>query len=132
MHELTINLRPSDKEPLYEQIYTYIKDEIRAGRILCKEKLPSTRALSSYLEVSRSTVELAYEQLLSEGYIESVPYRGFFVAQVDELYHLEAERKKDSFLEKKEESREQMEINGEKKIKYDFTPNGVDLKKFSL
>ena len=67
MHELTINLRPSDKEPLYEQIYTYIKDEIRAGRILCKEKLPSTRALSSYLEVSRSTVELAYEQLLSEG-----------------------------------------------------------------
>ena len=130
MHELTINLRPSDKEPLYEQIYTYIKDEIRAGRILCKEKLPSTRALSSYLEVSRSTVELAYEQLLSEGYIESVPYRGFFVAQVDELYHLEAERKKDSFLEKKEESREQMEINGEKKIKYDFTPNGVDLKSF--
>ena len=130
MHELTINLRPSDKEPLYEQIYTYIKDEIRAGRILCKEKLPSTRALSSYLEVSRSTVELAYEQLLSEGSIESVPYRGFFVAQVDELYHLEAERKKDSFLEKKEESREQMEINGEKKIKYDFTPNGVDLKSF--
>lgn len=39
-------------------------------------------------------------------------------------------KKKDSFLEKKEESREQMEINGEKKIKYDFTPNGVDLKSF--
>ena len=116
MHELTINLQPSDKAPLYEQIYTYIKDEIRAGKIQCKEKLPSTRALSSYLEVSRSTVELAYEQLLSEGYIESVPYRGFFVAQVDELYHLEAERKRDPFWEKKGESDGQTEPKGEKRI----------------
>ena len=54
---------------------------------------PSTRALSKHLEVSRSTVELAYEQLLSEGYIESAPYRGFFVAQIDELYQLKKEEK---------------------------------------
>ena len=37
------------------------------------KKLPSTRSLAKYLEVSRSTVELAYEQLESEGYIESLP-----------------------------------------------------------
>ena len=39
-----------------------------------------------YLQVSRSTVDLAYEQLLSEGYIESAPYRGYFVCEIDALY----------------------------------------------
>mgnify|MGYP002224146657 CR=1 FL=1 len=65
----------------------------RTGRIPYGEKLPSTRALAKYLEVSRSTVELAYEQLLSEGYIESAPYRGFFVAQIDELYQLKKKKR---------------------------------------
>ena len=92
MNELTINLNLHSKKPLYEQIYDYIKSDIQIGKIPQGEKLPSTRALSKYLEVSRSTVELAYEQLLSEGYIESVPYRGFFVAQIDELYHLQIGR----------------------------------------
>ncbi|MEI3340476.1 MAG: hypothetical protein V8R80_11505 [Eubacterium sp.] len=45
------------------------------GRILQEEKLPSTRFQADYLQVSRSTVELAYAQLLSEGYIRSEPYR---------------------------------------------------------
>ena len=78
MNELTINLQPKSEIPLYEQIYTYIKRDIQNGRILSGEKLPSTRALSRHLEVSRSTVELAYEQLQSEGYVEAEPYRGYF------------------------------------------------------
>ena len=94
MNELTINLDSRSKKPLYEQIYDYIKSDIQNGRIPYGEKLPSTRALAKHLEVSRSTVELAYEQLLSEGYIESAPYRGFFVAQIDELYQLKKEEKK--------------------------------------
>ncbi|MGN1193050.1 MAG: PLP-dependent aminotransferase family protein [Dorea sp.] len=119
MNELTINLKNHSKIPLYEQIYDYIKSNIQTGRIPYGEKLPSTRALSKHLEVSRSTVELAYEQLLSEGYIESAPYRGFFVAQIDELYHLE--RGKEKLRIHKEEK---------KKYRYDFTPNGVDLNSF--
>ena len=119
MNELTINLKNHSKIPLYEQIYDYIKANIQTGRIPYGEKLPSTRALSKHLEVSRSTVELAYEQLLSEGYIESAPYRGFFVAQIDELYHLE-------------KVKEKLQIHKEekKKCRYDFTPNGVDLNSF--
>ena len=77
MNELTINLDIKSKIPLYEQIYRYIKSEIRQEKIASGEKLPSTRALSGFLEVSRSTVELAYEQLLSEGYIEAKPCRGY-------------------------------------------------------
>lgn len=119
MNELTMNLKAGSKTPLYEQIYTYIKKDIQNGRISHGEKLPSTRALAKHLEVSRSTVELAYEQLQSEGFIESAPYRGFFVAQIDELYHLSEPKKKSVTRETVKE-----------KYKYDFSPNGVDLKSF--
>ena len=64
MNELMINLRAEQKVPLYEQIYDYIKDDIKKGRIQSGEKLPSTRALSAHLEVSRSTVELAYLKVI--------------------------------------------------------------------
>lgn len=120
MNELTIHLNSEAKKPLYEQIYEYIKNEIRAGTLAVEERLPSTRALAKYLEVSRSTVELAYEQLLSEGYIEARPYKGFFVAPIEGLYQLETEEP------------EIFEPEAEKirKYQYDFTPNGIDLKSF--
>ena len=81
MNELTISLDPHRKTPLYEQIYGFIREEIRGGRIRAGERLPSARALSGYLSVSRSTVDLAYEQLVSEGYLESVPCKGYFVGE---------------------------------------------------
>ncbi len=119
MNELTINLKTDSRVPLYEQIYRYIKSDIQSGKIQKGEKLPSTRALSRYLEVSRSTVELAYEQLLSEGYVEAEPYRGFFVAQIEELYHIS-----------RGNTKEPEERHQERKYQYDFTPNGVDLNSF--
>ena len=122
MNELTIHLAPHSGTPLYEQIYRYIKENIRTGRISCGEKLPSTRALCSHLEVSRSTVEMAYEQLLSEGYIEAVPYRGYFVAEVEELWHLEPAPARDE--KKREEKKPSF------RYRFDFTPNGVDLNSF--
>ena len=97
MNELTISLDPHRKTPLYEQIYGFIREEIRGGRIRAGERLPSARALSGYLSVSRSTVDLAYEQLVSEGYLESVPCKGYFVCEIDGLYRLD---------EKKEETKD--------------------------
>lgn len=120
MYELTISLRAGDKTPLYEQIYEYIKEEIRKGRISSGERLPSTRSLSRHLDVSRSTVELAYEQLLSEGYIEAQPYKGYFVSQIDGLYRIERQDQPEPKPFRKEETR----------YRYDFTPNGVDLNSF--
>ncbi len=120
MYELTINLKPETKTPLYEQIYGYIKEEIRKGRISSGERLPSTRALSRHLDVSRSTVELAYEQLLSEGYIESQPCKGYFVSQIEGLYRIEQHTHNGA----------PAEISGRRKFSYDFTPNGVDLNSF--
>ena len=119
MNELTMNLKTDSKVPLYEQIYNYIKSDIQNGRISYGEKLPSTRALARHLEISRSTAELAYEQLLSEGYIESEPCRGYFVAKIDELYQI---RPAKTLAEEKKEQKP--------RYRYDFTPNGVDLKSF--
>lgn len=119
MQDLVIDLK-DDGSHLYEQIYNHIKEEIRKGKLLYREKLPSTRSLASYLQVSRSTVELAYEQLLSEGYIESVPYRGYFVAQVEELYR----------IGESEAAGEQADVAGQDRFAYDFSPNAIDMRFF--
>ncbi|MDO4451340.1 MAG: PLP-dependent aminotransferase family protein [Lachnospiraceae bacterium] len=120
MNELTIRLETKSQTPLYEQIYTYIKNDIQSGKIKCGDKLPSTRALAKHLEVSRSTVELAYEQLLAEGYVEAQAYRGFFVAKIDDLYQWKQVKEAVPIKEEKKET----------EYIYDFTPNGIDLNSF--
>lgn len=89
MIEIMMNLQGGAKAPLYEKIYEYIKSEITDGRIPRGERLPSTRLLAKNLAVSRSTVEMAYDQLLAEGYIQAEPCRGFFVCDIAELYRLQ-------------------------------------------
>ena len=86
---MTIRLQTGGSACLYEQIYEHIKKEIREGKLLAGERLPSTRFLAEYLQVSRSTVDYAYSQLMAEGYIESRPYRGYFVCSMEELVGLE-------------------------------------------
>ena len=83
MKELTISLNGESVTPLYEQIYQYLKTEIQRRQILPGECLPSSRALALGLAVSRSTVDMAYMQLVSEGYIESIPRRGYFVCDLE-------------------------------------------------
>ncbi len=88
MYEMTIQLRTDGGSCLYEQIYEHIKQEIRKGRLLAGERLPSVRFLAEYLQVSRCTVDYAYEQLLSEGYIEARPCKGHFVCPIEELFQI--------------------------------------------
>ena len=65
--ELLIPLDSESKMPLYEQIYRHIRKEIREGALGAGEKLPSSRILAENLKVSRSTVQMAYDQLLAGG-----------------------------------------------------------------
>jgi len=120
MNELSIVLNNQDKKYLYEQIYEYIKSEIKDGKLLVGERLPSTRSLAGYLQISRSTVELAYEQLMAEGYLESRPYKGFFVCKVEELYHIEVTETKKT----------KSQVIVPKKYEFEFSPNAVDLENF--
>ncbi len=93
--EIMIDLQGGAKAPLYEKIYESIKNEIVSGKLLRGEKLPSTRRLAQGLSVSRSTVDLAYEQLRAEGYIKAEPCRGFFVCDITGLYSLHQEIQKE-------------------------------------
>lgn len=120
MNELTIRLENDSPTPLYEQIYEYIKEDIQNGGLPCNERLPSTRKLSQFLEVSRSTVTLAYEQLLSEGYIENRPCSGYFVKDLEGLYRLP----KGALLQETKKPQKEAEFA------YDFSPSGVDLSSF--
>lgn len=78
-------LEERSKEPLYIQLYQYIRDEIVSGRIKENSRLPSVRKLSAYLDISRTPVADCYELLLAEGYITSKPRSGFYVVPFKEL-----------------------------------------------
>ena len=80
---LTYELRKSPGVPLYEALYRCIREDILSGTLAAGEKLPSKRALAQNLEVSKITVEAAYNQLLSEGYIRAQEKVGYFVESVE-------------------------------------------------
>ncbi len=75
-----IGVDRSDSEPIQSQISRQIREFVLAGRLRPQAKLPSTRELSTDLKVARATVVEAYEQLLSEGYIETRKGSGTRVA----------------------------------------------------
>ena len=85
MDTLFMTLNKSSNMPLYEQIYMHIRQDITDGKLAVGQKLPSKRKLGAFLEVSQTTVELAYEQLAAEGYIRSKPRSGFYVEDIGTL-----------------------------------------------
>ena len=123
MYDMAIELKSNGAKCLYEQIYEHIRDEIKRGKLLYGERLPSTRALAEYLQVSRNTVDFAYAQLLSEGYVEARPYKGYFVCMVEEL---PVTKGKEDFSVKEQAVIEEASEH----IKFDFSPNGLDMSAF--
>ena len=80
---LTYSMEERGDLPLYEYLYRRIREDILAGKLTAGERLPSKRALAEHLHLSVITVEGAYAQLEAEGYLYTLPKRGFFVSQVD-------------------------------------------------
>ena len=78
--QLSIALDHSEKETLQSQIFNQLRDLILNGHLKGKDPLPTTRELSVQLSVSRNTAILAYERLISEGYICTKPNVGTFVS----------------------------------------------------
>ena len=69
--------------PIYDQIYTQIKNEILNGNLQPDEALPSIRALARDLRISVITTTRAYNELAQLGYIVNVPGKGSYVAPKD-------------------------------------------------
>lgn len=68
--------------PLYLRLISEIKHKIHTGEIAAGEKMPSLRSLALDLNVSRTTAEAAYNQLVAEGYLLASPKRGYFAAAI--------------------------------------------------
>lgn len=67
--------------PIYEQIYTLIKNSIVSGELTEGDPLPSIRALAKDLRISIITTKRAYDELEKDGYICTVAAKGSFVAE---------------------------------------------------
>lgn len=116
MEMLTLQLNTDGREPIYHQLYTHIKEEIKSGSIPYDTKLPSKRKLSAYLNISQNTIQSAYDQLIEEGYITAVEKKGFFVCKIDFLQKLSVTPvTADKVLPDASDAR------------YDFSYHGVDL-----
>lgn len=89
MEMLLIELNKETDVPLYEQIYEQIREGITEGKLPVGEKLPSKRKLGEFLDVSQTTIELSYGQLVAEGFITSKPRRGYFVQEIGELAYVQ-------------------------------------------
>ena len=81
---MLITLPQADKKdfPLYLRLINEIKSKIHSGEIAAGEKMPSLRKLAHDLEVSRTTAEAAYSQLVAEGYLIASPKRGYFAGSI--------------------------------------------------
>lgn len=82
MKPIYINQNDSNEKFLYLQLYDIIKQRVLTGEMKSGEKLPSLRTLSKDLGISITTAELAYNQLLVEGYISSRPKSGYYIAEI--------------------------------------------------
>jgi len=90
-----IRLDRTATEPLHEQLYRQIRDELKSGRFSdASSRLPSSRDLATDRGISRSTVRLALSKLHAEGYLRSQPGSGTFVANLLPETFLTADRPK--------------------------------------
>ncbi|MGH7999885.1 MAG: PLP-dependent aminotransferase family protein [Brasilonema sp.] len=87
--DFAITLDSNSPLPLHQQLYEELRQAILSGRLLPGRRIPSTRQLAKSLGISRTTVTQTYDQLLSEGYIETIVGSGTFVCTQlpDDLLH---------------------------------------------
>lgn len=119
MITLSCELDRTSATPLYEQLYSYIKNEIIEGRLVYGTKLPSKRQLVDMLQISQNTVETAYEQLLAEGYVEVLPRKGYYVQAYEDLEYISSSYT----LEEKCTPEQNLPI-------YNFHPSHIDTEHF--
>ena len=77
---MDIIISNSSDKPIYEQIASQIKSLIMSGALKEGDALPSIRLIAKELQVSVITTKRAYMDLERDGFIETVPGKGSFVA----------------------------------------------------
>lgn len=80
-----IQLNYRDAKPIYEQIKDGLRRLIVSNSLLANEKLPSVREMASRLAINPNTIQKAYKELESEGYVYSIAGKGTFVSEGKEV-----------------------------------------------
>lgn len=80
-----IQLNYRDSKPIYEQIKEGLRRLLITGVIATDEKLPSVRELASELAINPNTIQRAYRELETEGYIYTVSGKGSFAAEQSDV-----------------------------------------------
>ena len=80
-----ISINTRDPRPIYLQIKENLVKLILSGAVGTDEKLPSVRELAGSLAINPNTIQRAYRELESEGFIYSVTGRGSYVAALSEI-----------------------------------------------
>lgn len=78
-----IHLDYRDSRPIYEQVKDSLRRLMVTGVLAPGDKLPSVRSMASQLSINPNTIQRAYAELESEGYVVSVTGKGSFVAEGD-------------------------------------------------
>ena len=79
-----VHLDYRDARPIYSQIVSGFREQIRSGVLASGERLPSVRELASQLTINPNTIQRSYRELELQGWIASVPGKGSFVCGVPE------------------------------------------------
>ena len=99
---MTVLIDNKSGAPIYDQIYSQIKNQIISGELKENEMLPSIRGLAKDLRISFITTKRAYEELEKEGFIYTLPAKGCYVAPKNtELIKEENLKKIDLILSKR-------------------------------
>lgn len=83
-----IQLNYRDTRPFYQQIKDNVRQLVVSGALKKDEKLPSVRELAASLAINPNTIQRAYRELESEGYIYTLSGKGTFVAEVNQTNQL--------------------------------------------
>jgi GntR family transcriptional regulator/MocR family aminotransferase len=114
---LTYDMNNRGKISAYKYIYHCIKEDILQGNLVANEKLPSKRNFAQHLGVSVVTVMSAYDLLTAEGFIYTLPKKGYYVVPI-------------KTQKKTKLSPIEPEIKSENKIDFDFSGHSVNSSKF--
>ena len=106
-----IQLNYRDSKPIYEQIKEGLRRLVITGAIATDEKLPSVRELASELAINPNTIQRAYRELETEGYIYTVSGKGSFAAEQSDV---RGRRNEELLKEFDEIVRELLYLSGDK------------------
>ncbi|WFD11890.1 PLP-dependent aminotransferase family protein [Tepidibacter hydrothermalis] len=127
--EIHITLKRNISVALYIQIYEAYRSAILSGNLKPNTKLASIMQLKQSLCVSRNTIEMAYLQLLSEGFIYSKSGSGYFVSDLDNYESLDYPNNQSSLEEISIHPIESLHLS-RAHAKYDFKPGSVEHNQF--